>query len=223
LTPSQEQRDELAALVQSVPTLAQLAVRQPGDPESPNVVHAGSFEGTPVYPMVQIPWGGDAGLWAGGLPGFASGAVQRDLVALVAFGIRRIVCLVPTQDLEGAPGFRTYVERARALLGEDFRALGIADFGTPPDDDTFEREVDAAIEALARGEQVLVHCFAGCGRTGLFVSCLLVRRGEPVVAAVRRFRRVRGCGPETPEQVAYVMRYAQRIATGKSKPPPVET
>jgi protein-tyrosine phosphatase len=210
LCPSADQRRDLELLLRVMPGLADLARRQPGDPELPRVFHASTKTPGGTYPMVHIPVFGRQGtLWVGRLPGAGREAtMEEELDAIVEFGIRRVVCLVPEASQSA------YVDAARARFGIGFRLVGVADFGTPSDDERFERELSMVDEELGAGTQVLVHCHAGCGRTGMFVSCLLVRAGEPPLAAVRRYRRLRACGPETPEQVAYVFRYSRRLGSG---------
>jgi protein-tyrosine phosphatase len=194
--------------LKGMPELADLARKQPGDPELPRVFHAGT-DADPVYPMVHVPVYGRSGtLWVGRVPGGGNLGVVREVDALVSFGIGRVVSLVPARDVTA------YVEAARERFGERFRVVPVADFGTPPDDRLFEHELALTDEALGAGSMVLVHCLAGCGRTGMFVSCLLVRAGDAPQSAIRRYRRLRGCGPETPEQVAYVVRYARRLGEG---------
>ena len=65
-------------------------------------------------------------------------------------------------------------------------------------------ELAAAIaEAVRYGEQVLVHCAGGIGRTGMFACAVLIRLGytpDDAEAAVRKA----GSGPETAEQKALV-------------------
>ncbi len=72
-------------------------------------------------------------------------------------------------------------------------------------------EVLDAIDAeLAAGGVVFVHCWAGCGRTGVVVGCWLVRHGVTPQDALRRVARARGSGcPQTLEQQAAILEFAE--------------
>jgi protein-tyrosine phosphatase len=64
-------------------------------------------------------------------------------------------------------------------------------------------EIDAEVEA---GGFVYVHCWAGCGRTGVVVGSWLVRHGLAAEDALRRIAEARGLGcPQTLEQRAFVL------------------
>ncbi len=214
--PADGLRSEIDTLLRSMPDLAQLAKRQPGEPDLPRVFYASVASQYGMYPMVHIPVYGRAGtLWVGRVPGLEEGdPAEQEVDALFEFGIRRVVCLVPGDALARLPSCAGYLDCGQQRFHEGFRHISIPDFGTPAHDVPFEHEVAATDAALLLGTPVLVHCMAGCGRTGTFVSSLMVRHGETPRSAIRRFRRVRGCGPETPEQVAYVFRYAQRLEEG---------
>ena len=76
-----------------------------------------------------------------------------------------------------------------------------------------ERYLDAIEEAaarakalLAQGGRVLVHCFGGCGRSGMAALRLLVELGEDPDEALARIRAVRSCAVETEAQMAWAMR-----------------
>lgn len=59
-------------------------------------------------------------------------------------------------------------------------------------------EIDAELDA---GGVVYVHCWAGCGRTGIVVGTWLVRHGADPGDALRRIADARGRGcPQTLEQ-----------------------
>lgn len=217
LLPSIEQREEIDALLRAMPDLAELAQRQPGDPELPRVFYASMATQRGVFPMVHVPVYGRPGtLWVGRVPGMTGqDSAEVEIDAIHSFGIRRVVCLAPEAFLAAIPTCATYAPQARERFREGFRAVAVADFGTPPDDAVFEHEVALVDDALRVGTPTLVHCMAGCGRTGMFVSCVLVRCGLAPQTAIRAFRRVRGCGPETAEQVGYVFRYARRLGEGR--------
>jgi hypothetical protein len=66
--------------------------------------------------------------------------------------------------------------------------------------------LDAIDDELFRGGVVYVHCWGGCGRTGMVVSAWWVRHGvEPSRALARYARRCGAPCPETAKQRALVL------------------
>jgi protein-tyrosine phosphatase len=215
LMPPRPLSDELREIVRASPRTAELAHARRGEPDPAAVVTLTNDAGETVFQMVEVPVPGVGGrLFVGQLPGRAS-KLAGELDALVAFGVRHVVGLLPAIDLGDLYRVPTYVEEARARFGERFCLLDVVDYEVPPDDAAFEAALGAADRALVAGDEVYVHCGAGCGRAGVFASCLLVSHGVEPLDAVLRFRAVRGCGPETAEQVAYVVRHARRRSKGE--------
>ena len=83
--------------------------------------------------------------------------------------------------------------------------MAIRDFSVP----THERLVetlDAIDVELQAGGLVYVHCWAGCGRTGVVVGSWLVRHGATPDEALARIAEARGPGcPQTLEQRMHVL------------------
>ena len=52
---------------------------------------------------------------------------------------------------------------------------------------------------------VLVHCFGGCGRSGMLVLRVMIEAGEPAGTALKRLRQVRPCAVETEAQMAWAV------------------
>jgi protein-tyrosine phosphatase len=76
----------------------------------------------------------------------------------------------------------------------------VADF-TVPEPSLLIRVLDAIDDEIAAGGAPFVHCWAGCGRTGVVVGCWLVRHGVAPEEALARVERTRGPGcPQTREQ-----------------------
>ena len=83
-----------------------------------------------------------------------------------------------------------------------------------------ESEVSAALDRidadLKVGENVVVHCRQGIGRTGLVAACLLVSKGLTLEAAVKTPSAARGSSaPETAEQRCWIDHYAAVLAATK--------
>lgn len=96
-----------------------------------------------------------------------------------------------------------------ASLGADLAQHKIAwmhapvpDLGTPDGLD-WPLLRDHALGQLASGGRVLVHCFAGCGRSGMMVLRLMIAAGEAPEEALERLRNVRPCAVETDQQMAW--------------------
>jgi protein-tyrosine phosphatase len=99
------------------------------------------------------------------------------------------------------------LEPYASLVDEPLRYVNrsIRDFSIPSSEELVATldEIDAEI---AGGGIVYVHCWAGCGRTGVVVGSWLVRHGVDPKEALRRIADARGLGcPQTLEQRAFVL------------------
>jgi protein-tyrosine phosphatase len=66
--------------------------------------------------------------------------------------------------------------------------LPIPDFQTPTPPE-LDEAIQAAIDRLRLGKNIVVHCYAGLGRTGMFLACMTRRvfdmPADPAIAWVR--------------------------------------
>jgi protein-tyrosine phosphatase len=123
----------------------------------------------------------------------APAAVQE----LLAHGVTLFVDLTQEGELDAydhlVPANTRYVR------------LPIRDFSVPAEE-TLETTLDVIDGELGAGGLVYVHCWAGCGRTGVVVGSWLVRHGLDPRAALARIAKVRGLGcPQTLEQRLLVL------------------
>jgi len=122
---------------------------------------------------------------------------QREVRELLEAGVTLFLDLTRRGELEPYAALVTaparYVNRP------------IVDFSIPTRDGLVAilDEIDAELEA---GGVVYVHCWAGCGRTGVVVGSWLVRHGVEPGEALRRIAEERGLGcPQTLEQRIFVL------------------
>ena len=116
---------------------------------------------------------------------------------LVGAGVSLFLDLTQPGELE--PYGSLVVPPARYLN------LPIRDFSVPTRDGLVATldEIDAELDA---GGIVYVHCWAGCGRTGVVVGSWLVRHGADPNDALQRIAEARGLGcPQTLEQRLVVL------------------
>lgn len=111
---------------------------------------------------------------------------------MLGHGVTLILDL--TQEGELTPYSAHVPERVRHVR------VPVRDF-TVPTREQIVTALDTIDEELARDGVVYVHCWAGCGRTGVVVGCWLVRHGTPAQEALNRIAETRGLGcPQTLEQ-----------------------
>lgn len=99
--------------------------------------------------------------------------------------------------------------KGSASLGEDVTAHGgtwlhvpVADFGIPASGGDVWDDISKQVRAtLGRRGRVLVHCFGGCGRSGMAALRILVDGGMEPGHALAALRRARPCAVETDAQM----------------------
>jgi protein-tyrosine phosphatase len=139
--------------------------------------------------------------------------VDRDLAALRAMGVGRLILLVEDHELElwSDP---TLVSRG-AAAGVDVLRHPLPD-GLPP---RTRAEMRAILDEIREGRSnadVAVACMGGVGRSGTVAACALVDAGLSAAAAIATVRAVRHPrAVETAAQERFVEEYA---AAGRNRP-----
>jgi protein-tyrosine phosphatase/nicotinamidase-related amidase len=129
-----------------------------------------------------------------------------DLDVLVREGVTRMLSLLPDTELEWAGVSSMAAEAERR--GLQLRQVPIPDQGTPGHDEALEL-TRWILDAVDRGESVVMHCMGGLGRTGTIAACALVARGQRADEAIEAVRRSRGPrAVETREQERFVRAFA---------------
>jgi protein-tyrosine phosphatase len=120
-----------------------------------------------------------------------------EVAELLAGGVTLFLDL--TEDGELEPYSHLVAPPARHVR------IAIHDFSVPPPE-VLEAALDEIDAELDAGGLVYVHCWAGCGRTGVVVGSWLVRHGMEPRKALARIAETRGLGcPQTLEQRLLVL------------------
>ncbi|MCS7483599.1 hypothetical protein ACFFQW_43355 [Umezawaea endophytica] len=129
-------------------------------------------------------------------------ALTADLTSLRARGTDILVSALTEreqQDLHLTAEATTATE-----AGLEFHAIPIGDFGIPNRDE-ITPTLTHLLDRLHGGAHVVVHCWAGIGRSSLLAASLLVMDGVAPTTAWQLITDARGVTvPETNEQRAWV-------------------
>ena len=136
------------------------------------------------------------------LPG-AGGDYWGDLEHIAGWAPAFVVSLVTHVELVEA-GFEDLGQHIQDK-GTRWVHLPLVDMGSPNANFILRwPEISAqARRALGGGGKVLVHCKAGCGRSGMVALRLMIESGEAPDEALERLRAVRPCAVETDEQLRW--------------------
>jgi len=143
------------------------------------------------------------------LPGLGEARdLRRGGLALAELRSLGVDCLVSLTDQ--AAGFGP----ACAAAGLSWEYFPIPEFDVPKDTPAFHRLMARLLGRLEAGQALAAHCYAGIGRTGLLLACLLGRlEGLPGEEAIRRLRLLRPA-LETPDQERFVASYLRSGPAG---------
>ena len=144
--------------------------------------------------------------------------LDRDLAALSAARIARLILLVDDEELErwSDPAI---VERA-AAYGIEIERHPMPD-GSPPGSVAEMDDILASVVEARSTADVAVACMGGVGRTGTVAACALVAAAWEPAAAIDRVRQVRHpMAVETEAQEQFVQTYwsASRFRSARVSP-----
>ncbi len=105
-------------------------------------------------------------------------------------GIRVAISLVPLS--------KSIRERMRELEIENY-IFEVEEFTAPPIE-TLAQIVNLIWSKIGEGKRTLVHCLAGCGRTGTVLAAYLISKGMMPDDAIKQLRDLRPCSIETQQQ-----------------------
>ncbi len=138
------------------------------------------------------------------MPG-RKGTYAADLAQIADWGAALVLTLTTVDEL-AAKGVADLPD-ALESRGIPWRHFPIADYGVPKAgaEADWEMLADEITEVLSQGGNVLIHCYGGCGRSGMAALRIMVRAGEAPEAALSRLREVRPCAVETDDQMAWAL------------------
>jgi protein-tyrosine phosphatase len=128
-----------------------------------------------LFREVELPDGVTGGLFLHSMPGLSE--PLADIYAAFADQrITRVICLARRDEIEWAsPGYIEDLKRGSTPL--PVQECPVRDRHAPCNPKAFVQAAQSTARDLVAGARVLVHCFAGHGRTGMFATCVVMALG----------------------------------------------
>ena len=136
------------------------------------------------------------------LPG-RYGDIQSDLAKVADWGASLVLTMVTQAEIDK----HRSGQLEELLNNADIRwqHLPVEDYQTPAvqTDSAIERAISESKQILNNGGRVLIHCFGGCGRSGMMALRIMIAVGEMPNDALLRLRHARPCAVETADQLLW--------------------
>ncbi len=131
------------------------------------------------------------------------GNLEEDLMYLKNAGINGVVSLLESR--ESSELGLSEEESCCVKLGIKFENLPIQDLTVPPNKLIFIKSVINTYELIFNGANVVAHCRAGIGRSGIYTASILIRHGHSAQEAFKLVSDARGFQiPDTPDQIEWI-------------------
>jgi len=156
-----------------------------------------------LFRKVEVPDNAAGQLLLHSMPGRGE-KIHECWTEIKAIPIHSIVSLTSDDEIaHKSPSYSSAI--ANGTVPCERWTLPVKDYGIPENKDEFWRLSVRVAESLKSGQNVLVHCGAGIGRTGTFATLVLMGLRLQLEEALRRVKAA-GSGPETSEQHAFLER-----------------
>jgi protein-tyrosine phosphatase len=136
--------------------------------------------------------------------------LRADLAAWKDQGADIVVSLLSDDEMQ--MGGLTDEPKHCRDVGLEFQQFPIADHGLPESAEAFLELIETLHAEAQRGRAIVVHCFAGIGRSTLVAASLLVRAGLDLTEALEVISDSRGVTvPDTSAQHRWLEAHAPRL------------
>lgn len=158
-----------------------------------------------ISALIELPFGLPGRIFRSPMPFGAYDPYGGLMEAYQDAEIQVILMLVSDGESFERTGFdlrHHYLDREYEVL-----QMPVLDFGLPTRE-ALQETIPLVLAQLQEGKNLVVHCFAGLGRTGLFMACLakqvLEMEGAQAIHWVRQYLPT---AVETSDQVQFVKDY----------------
>jgi protein-tyrosine phosphatase len=145
------------------------------------------WPGVTMFRRVDIPDSIPGKLYLTVMPGrFES--IGEFISRIISLSIQEVVCLTPLEEIE-----ERSVEYYHLITSGDYpwhlEHFPIPDFGVPSDTGAFILLSKRMAESLLKGDNLVIHCYAGIGRTGILAMVTLMALGMKRAGAAAAVRK----------------------------------